>query len=466
MAALSASGSSSGSAAADVRGRTSTLKTMLHFVGKTPIRCDDHTGPSEHGDGEVVAEEVRRQRQLKRRARSPSVTAMAANASRGAALPSGLEATEVAGIALPPAAVGDLLQVVEFLAAFGEVVGVGPGEAQAMVQELEHAGAARRGAQSALVRVHQKLLAAVCRPSASTKGPTAANVADQGAWMQLLRRHLEAAPCPPGGWSRPAAMAATTTPTLANAENSGLGTAPLFAEAVGDGGGGGGGDDDVARVARHLGEGPSGYGLLALEEKAALLRMLCEDALATEAFRSCINAAVQEQDKLRKRLLGQRREMKENMAKGRPMELTKFVHSGGVREGSSTMSLKEQKDLVTLKQRAAPPKAAAVDMVRTRAAHRDDQGRSFWQLRGFRDSSELLMQNLRHDFEEGSATVVERWSSFSKEQQPAVEAFFSAVKLANKKKRRRMVMPPASSCLGGHVLGVGSTAARYLGCSC
>eukprot|EP00249_Psilotum_nudum_P000621 c12696_g1_i3 orf=992-2953(-) len=178
-------------------------------------------------------------------------------------LPKGQQLATVAGLDIPPGAVGPALQLLEFCSAFAEILSLKKGEPEQLLRECSRGNTLRRGSQSLLVYLHVKLLS-IIRESTGELGEISPSSNGRNSWLQALSNHLNERLC---------VFSIKETNFTVNDGSTATLTDPLLSLLP---------ERDQVAIKKAVETGAEGYERLDLCNKLQLLNVLCDDCLETE----------------------------------------------------------------------------------------------------------------------------------------------------------------------------------------
>ncbi|KAJ9147373.1 hypothetical protein P3X46_029546 [Hevea brasiliensis] len=299
--------------------------------------------------------------------------------------------TNVAGIELPHKDAGDALRFFEFCAAFGEVLDLKKGQAEAVIREIIFGRRARRSQGSLLVHFHIKLLLLI-QEDIGEEFATLSPANGKNSWLKAFGKCV----------------------SECNFISMGF-PSDCF-------------DDN------------EGYDMLSTSQKFKLLNFLCDEALNTKDLRSWI-------DDQNSKFIEREKEAREKVlaAKDKEKQLKKKVQDEVAKaiiakaKNGAPFTVSEHEAIVSqIKKEAAqaraemmeamgmvPQKRQRSDAVRTDPILLDVNGRAFWRLKGYSDQPDILLQDV------GSWTSVEpeeKWFVYDVEQKQGIEKYISSLR--------------------------------------
>ncbi|KAM7278630.1 hypothetical protein ACFE04_005764 [Oxalis oulophora] len=300
-------------------------------------------------------------------------------------MPKGTSIATIAGVELNPEEIGEALQLIEFCAAFGEVLGLEKGHAESIIQELAHGRRRKCGQDSSvLVQIHIQLLTMI-HNDMGIKSPSLSDGTDKNSWLQALAELASESQNFPSNW---------------------------------------------------FDKGTAGYEELNVCEKLKLLNFLCDEALSTSELRLCIakkHVKFNESEKdVRSKISAAREKVKE-LEKKLKIELTQALND---QNGASDIADENQTGIDQLKVEVDRARAERLeaegaqqskgtqrsDALRTEPILLDDNGCVFWKLKGYSEEPALLVQ----DFGAwDSFAPHEKWSAYSEEQKQDILKYLS-----------------------------------------
>ncbi|XP_031398600.1 uncharacterized protein LOC116209177 isoform X2 [Punica granatum] len=321
-------------------------------------------------------------------------------------LPKGTLLIAVAGVDLPAEAVGDVLQFLEFCAAFGKVLDLRKGQAEALLRELVSTRRRRTGPASLIVRFHLQLLSFLqedIEEELSSSSPTN----EQSSWLKALGE-------------------------FATESQSVLRGFPLNC----------------------FEGGAEGYDNLDISKKLRLLNFLCDEVLNTEPFRTWIEEQntkfIEDGKEAKEKLLAAKTKEKALKQKLQNELAEAIIAKNGV-----PLSISEHEAIVSqVKDEIAQARADVLhgktsnkrqrsDAVRTEPLFLDSNGHAFWKLKTSDGDSDILLQELGNGDSVGSD---EKWFIYEPEKKDAVDAYIYSVIMA-KRHRVRANQPSASDSM-------------------
>ncbi|WCJ25403.1 Zinc-finger domain of monoamine-oxidase A repressor R1 protein [Euphorbia peplus] len=305
-------------------------------------------------------------------------------------LPLATSLIAVAGIELPNEVVGDALQFLEFCAAFGQALDLKKGQAEAVIREIMNYRRGRRLQGSLSVQFQIKLLS-------------------------LIQEDIGERP-----------------PTL-NAENGTTLWLNALKECVSN--------CNFMSVELSSGSFDSNekYASLNASQKLKLLNFLCDEALGTNNLRSWIDDQdlkfVERKKEAKEKILAAK-EKKKLLKQKIQDEVAKAIMG----KNGATLSLSEHRELVSqIKKESAlahaemleameliaPKRIERSDAVRTDPLFLDENGRAFWRLKGHKDVTDILLQDMGVW---DSVPIEEKWFVYAAEQKEGIEKYISSLR--------------------------------------
>ncbi|KAG4911906.1 hypothetical protein JHK82_052493 [Glycine max] len=312
--------------------------------------------------------------------------------------PPGTELTEILDIELPPEDIGNALQLLEFCRVFGKALDLKKGEADAILRELVRKQNLRRGQNTLVVQFQIRVLTLILTDSGN-ESPSLTTSNGNNSWLKPLE-------------------------DLITESNHILKDFPLD----------------------WLQEGVSGYSNLDLSKKLTLLNFLCDEALATDKLRSCIEdknsrhveevkeaktriAAAKEKEKgLRQKL--QNETVKAVLSNATPLKMEK--HDALLKKMKSEVA---QAHAEVLELKGTIPKVDncssnitvkhSSDAMRIEPEFLDNNGQVFWKLKSYNGECAVLLQDIKIQDETATAPY-EKWFVYGPEKKDEADKYISS----------------------------------------
>ncbi|KAH1192966.1 Cell division cycle-associated 7-like protein [Glycine max] len=303
--------------------------------------------------------------------------------------PPGTELTEILDIELPPEDIGNALQLLEFCRVFGKALDLKKGEADAILRELVRKQNLRRGQNTLVVQFQIRVLTLILTDSGN-ESPSLTTSNGNNSWLKPLE-------------------------DLITKSNHILKDFPLD----------------------WLQEGVSGYSNLDLSKKLTLLNFLCDEALATDKLRSCIEdknsrhveevkeaktriAAAKEKEKgLRQKL--QNETVKAVLSNATPLKMEK--HDALLKKMKSEVA---QAHAEVLELKGTIPKVKhSSDAMRIEPEFLDNNGQVFWKLKSYNGECAVLLQDIKIQDETATAPY-EKWFVYGPEKKDEADKYISS----------------------------------------
>ncbi|KAK7266761.1 hypothetical protein RIF29_19416 [Crotalaria pallida] len=303
-------------------------------------------------------------------------------------LPPGTTLKDILDIELVPEDIGSALQFLEFCRVFGKALEVKKGEAEAILREMVRKQSLRRGENTLAVQFHIRLLTVILADS-GIASPSLTTSNGKNSWLKALEELIS--------------------------------ESILLKEFPSD----------------WLVEGMVGYHNLDLSKKLSLLNFLCDEALGTEKLRSYIdeqNLAFTEDIKDARSKVASAREkvkclkhrLQDEIANAAISNLTLSEHEAQLSQIKSETA-KAHAELLEAKG-TVPQSKQSSDASRIDPLLMDDSGRIFWKLKSYTDKDDVLLQDIKINAVDGTATE-EKWFVFDLEKKHEIDKYISSRKL-------------------------------------
>ncbi|GAB2303361.1 hypothetical protein Dimus_037352 [Dionaea muscipula] len=312
-------------------------------------------------------------------------------------LPQGTEMTNVAGIDLSPKDVGNALQILEFCATFGEILGVKKGQAESVIRDIMGGRGTRRGKYSTVVQFHIQLLT-LLQKDFGEETPSLSASEGKHCWLNALKSCLLESEC------------------------------------------------HLKDFVKCINEGNNGYNTLDCSQKLRLLAFLCDETLGTMEVKSWIEdqnfkfiekqkeeakaklAATQGKEKMMKQKLQD--EIAKALLTNNGAPLTMLEHQSIVSKIKAEAS-KAHADMVET-MGLVPRRKQRSDAMRTEPVLVDAKGNICWRLKGYNNSQMVLQVCGPED----PVTCNEKWFSFNAEEEKLIEKHLHLFRVKRTKRNK------------------------------
>ncbi|CAK7353776.1 unnamed protein product [Dovyalis caffra] len=301
-------------------------------------------------------------------------------------LPQGTCLMAVAGFELPPEDVGNALQLLEFCASFGKVLGLKKGQAEAILGEIINGHRGRRSQSYHLAQIHVQLVH-LLQKDIGEESP-ALSATNDNSWFQALGKCVSEC---------------------------------LFIS------------NEIPSDC--FGSGNEGYDKLNSSEKLRLLNSLCDEALNTKELRSWIedenSKFLERQKQVKEKVLAAK-----DKEKALKKKMTDEVAKSIIEKHGAPTSVSDNEEMVSqIRSEVAQAHAEMVeamdmvkkkrlsDAVRTDPVLLDIDGRAFWKLNAYNGQSDILLQDMGTW---NSVARSEKWFIYADGQKKDLEKYISS----------------------------------------